>query len=71
MLLSNTFILRLELIRSFSRGIMNGQVHELDAAVMVVDVSGFSRMSERFDKGLVPDGGWMQKKTVRLCCFYR
>lgn len=40
------------------------QVHELDAAVMVVDISGFSDMCERFAQGLVPDGGWRQRMKV-------
>lgn len=40
------------------------QAHELDAAVMVVDVSGFSGMCERFAQGLVPDGGWRQRMKV-------
>ncbi|CAN0120172.1 unnamed protein product [Ectocarpus sp. 4 AP-2014] len=37
------------------------KAHELDAAVMVVDVSGFSGMCERFAQGFVPDGGWRQR----------
>lgn len=41
------------------------QAHELDAAVMVVDVSGFSGMCERFAQGFVPDGGWRQRMKVR------
>lgn len=40
------------------------QVHELDAAVMVVDVSGFSGMCEKFAQGLIPDGGWRQRMKV-------
>lgn len=43
------------------------QAHELDAAVMVVDVSGFSGMCERFAQGLVPDGGWRQR--MKVLCF--
>lgn len=40
------------------------QEHELDAAVMVVDVSGFSGMCEQFAQGFVPDGGWRQRMKV-------
>lgn len=43
------------------------QVHELDAAVMVVDVSGFSGMCERFAQGVIPDGGWRHRITVSPC----
>lgn len=43
---------------------MSRQVHELDAAVMVVDVSGFSGMCERFAQGLVPSA-WRQRINVR------
>eukprot|EP00903_Cladosiphon_okamuranus_P010785 g10191.t1 len=42
-------------------GINAPKEHELDAAVMVVDVSGFSGMCERFAQGFVPDGGWRQR----------
>ncbi|CAM9560871.1 unnamed protein product, partial [Ectocarpus sp. 13 AM-2016] len=42
-------------------GINSPKAHELDAAVMVVDVSGFSGMCERFAQGFVPDGGWRQR----------
>lgn len=31
---------------------------------MVVDVSGFSGMCERFAQGFVPDGGWRQRMKV-------
>lgn len=43
-------------------------MHELDAAVMVVDVSGFSGMCERFAQGLIPDGGWRQRMQVGAAC---
>ena len=46
-------------------------MHELDAAVMVVDVSGFSGMCEQFAQGFVPDGGWRQRMKVSFIALER